>query len=135
MAYRTATEPARLFGPAEFLARPELDRSPRRDHHAPTFAPLAVVWLCIAFLAGLSGAFKAGREVEKGSQFGRILALSQELEVLEAAVARSDSGMRMVERLTRGARMPQRVPRMLLETTINLPAPTVPPIPLPQIHP
>lgn len=115
MAYRTATEPARLFGPAEFLARPELDRTPRRrDDPAPAFAPLATIWVCFAFLAGLSGAFKAGREVEKGSQFGRILALSQELDVLEAAAARSDSTVKLLAQLgarprppKTGARMPQ----------------------------
>ena len=107
------------FAPQPFerpLSFPRSDVAPRRADDAPAphspLAPIAIIWLCLTFLGAISGAFVAGREVEKGSQLGRILALSQELEVLEAVVARADSGWRMLERLTQGARMPQNMARM-----------------------
>lgn len=87
MALRTATESTRLSWAPKLLEGTDLDHSARRrDHPAPTFAPLAVVWLCLAFLGAMSGAFKAGRLVERGQEFGQLVALQAlEPEMRQAA--------------------------------------------------
>lgn len=93
------------------LAFPSPDWTPQPSQVGrPSFAPLAIVWLCLAFLGAMSGAFRAGIEVQKGSQLGAILALSQELEVLEAAVARSDSTVAALARLGNGASIAVKAP-------------------------
>lgn len=69
-----------------YLAFPQCDLTPRRDHHPPAFASLAVVLTCLTFVAGVSVAYHLGQQVERGAEFGQLVALQAlEPEIRQAA--------------------------------------------------
>jgi hypothetical protein len=63
------------------------DWSGRRSRHTS----LTVVVVCLTLLLGFSGAFWAGRKVERGSQFGQALMYAPALKDLDAARASLDT--------------------------------------------
>lgn len=135
MAYRTAAEPAGLPWPEPFLASPRVDRPPRRRDDSAPLAPLAILTLCLTFAAGVSVAYRVGGQVERGQEFGQLVALQALEPQLRVAAARCGVEAQRLATLGVPARRPVNRAPAPLGTTISLPAPTVPPIPLPQIRP
>src|SRR6267378_1951325 len=92
MAYRTAEEQSWFPRPALILAGSELHPASHRPVGLPApAASLAVLLLCVTFLAAISGAFWAGRMVEQRTQLGYLLAAAPALEQMQAATRSADS--------------------------------------------
>lgn len=66
-------------------------RGERGEPRPHPHAPLAVIAVCLSLLGGFSGAFWAGRRVERGSQLGQVLAASQDSVAIWGAIHALDS--------------------------------------------
>lgn len=138
MAHRTAAQPARVSWAPRLLAGEDVDRTPRRrDDPAPAqeIATRLAVILCLAAGLIFTAGAKVGSRLERGSQLGQVLALAPQRDSVEAALAWARTLQARLARLPRPAQPPQNRAGMPLETTISLPTPQVPTLPLPQIRP
>lgn len=95
-------------------------------YHSPLPA-LAIIWLCLAFLSAISGAFWAGRRVERGANFAAFVALQQAEGTLWATLDSTQALQHRWERLV--TQVPRNGPRLPRGGAIAPAAETPPPHP------
>lgn len=119
-----------MGSPALRLAR---DWSPPVPLSQNPLPALALIWAILGCVVFWSVGYLSGKNAERGSQLGQVLALAPQRDSVEAALAWARTLQSRLAKLAPAARPPQNTLRMPREPTIS--PQQVPVLPLPQIRP